>query len=539
MKSNMRRAFVIVTLLVVACAAPEASPSPSPSLSPTAEPTATVELSPPASPSPATLATPALAYVGSRNYRIDDDRFIAYELAITNLADYPAQLFVATELAPCLVIADAASNQPLAELCPLASLVQLAELSFSLPRGQAPPAAAYVELTDRRTGAAVRSGAVAIETVARETPTARPSPTPGADGWIGPELVSTRPYSDISLVVDDGGVAHVATVLNDAIFYVTNETGSWTRERLSRPSGADWDPSIALDDDGSLHVAFTRWPPEDPSYCPPDVADCFGPGPEGVYYSTNSSGSWSEPVPLGRRGGNSPSLVVRAGRVHLAYLGRWVYGELSGPGPVRYLTNGTGAWSDERVGMSYGSPVLRLDSDGVARLAYWDVDEDDEEEVYEPRLWYGVAETPSGSFRLEQLRGVPDAGWLGSLWLDTDGTGAPHLVAEVWSEDGDASHYWSLQDGRWSSPQALLPGDSLRQMKVDGNGAMHLLAADECCLHYLTNRSGAFDRHDLSSRSGWAKDVALDAEGRPHVLFVVSDEDGRSPELWYAIGPAF
>jgi hypothetical protein len=371
------------------------------------------------------------------------------------------------------------------------------------------------------------------------TPSPRPGSTPGVDGWIGPELVSTRPYSDLSLVVDDGGVAHAATVLNDAVFYVTNETGSWTRERLSRPAGFDWDPSIALDDDGSLHVAFTRWPPEDPSYCPPDIADCFGPGPEGVYYSTNSSGSWSEPVPLGRRGGNSPSLVVRAGRVHLAYLGNWVIGELSGPGPVRYLTNSAGAWSDERVGTSYGSPVLRLDPDGVARLAYWDVDDEDEAELYEPRLWYGVANTPAGAFGLEQLSGVPGAGWVGNLWLDLDGTGAPHLVAEVWSESGDASHYWSLLDGTWGPPQALLPGDGLRRMVADADGAMHLLAAEfECCLHYLTNRSGAFDRHDLSTRAGSAGDIALDAEGRPHLLFVVRDDDGRSAELWYAVGPA-
>jgi hypothetical protein len=372
-------------------------------------------------------------------------------------------------------------------------------------------------------------------TSVKPNPTAD-GPTPGPNGWIGPQLISSKAYHNLSLVIDAGGVAHAAAVLNDGIFYVTNASGSWTRERLTRPDGHDDDPSIALDDDGSLWVAFTHWPPEDPDYCPPDMADCFGPGPEGIYLVTNSSGSWSAPELLAAGGSNSPSLKVSNGTVHAAFLGSWVIGELSGPGRVHYLTNSGGEWTSEHLGRAYGGPVLELDREGRSRVAFWDVAEDEEGYLGAARVWYATARTASGDFSLEQLPQSAGANthWLGNLELALDGQDRPHVVGEVWSDTADAIHYWHAGPAGWSEEVEVVSNVEMVALEADAAGAVHLLVSvPDCCLDYVSKRDGSFVGRTLHEAGG-SGDAALDAQGRLHVLFIAGY--GSQRELWYAIG---
>jgi hypothetical protein len=541
-----RRAIValLITLaLLVGCAAPEASPSPTLGTAPTDEPTPTIELSPAASPSPAALATPQLSYVGARNYRIDDDRFTAYELALTNLGDYPAQLFVDQAHSPCLLIGDAASNQPLAELCPLTSLVQLAELSFSLPRGQAPPAAVYVELTDRRSGHTVRSGAMAIETVARATPTARPSPTPGADGWIGPERISTRFYDELSLVIDDQGIAHAVALLNDSIFYLTNQSGSWTRERISRaPSGGiDRQPSIAVDGDGSLHVAFERW-----RIWEPCIDVCVRPERfrnDGIHYLTNVSGSWSVPARIAAMA-MAVEIQVRDGQVHLVFQDDFVTAD-DDNSSVHYSTNASHGWVTERIDAGH-TPQLELDNNGLAHATYREGN----------GIYYARAQAANGSFLIEQVPAAGEPDW---PLLALDGRDRPHLVYSAWHQNEQVGRsYLQVRDGGWLAPQVVLADrGEPTQLIVGDRGAIHLLSIsfeeveDEeedyyeywDDLWYATDRSGAFeDRHLLRSVvydfGPWpSMALAVDPAGRPHILFTASIDYNDPTRLWYAIGP--
>jgi hypothetical protein len=540
-----RRAIValLITLaLLVGCAAPEASPSPTLGTAPTVEPTPTIELSPAASPSPAALATPQLSYVGARNYRIDDDRFTAYELALTNLADYPAQLFVDSAQSPCLLIGDAASNEELAELCPLTSLVQLAELSFSLPRGNAPPAAVYVELTDRRSGHTFRWGLVGIEAVARATPTARPSPTPGPDGWIGPERISTRFYDELSLVVDAQGIAHAAALLDESIFYLTNQPGSWTRERISRaPSGGiDRQPSIAVDSDGSLHVAFERW-----RIWEPCIDVCVRPERfrnDGILYLTNVSGSWSEPARIAAMA-MAVEIQVRDGQVHLVFQDDFVSADDENSS-VHYATNASGRWMTERIGSGH-APRLEVDGRGMAHVAFRTAD----------GIYYGRAQAATGSFALEQVPAAGEPDW---PLLALDGRDRPHLVYSAWHQNEQAGrNYLQVREGGWLEPQVVLADRDATELVVDARGAVHLLslsfeevedeegdyyeAWDD--LWYTTNGSGAFeDRRLLRSVmygfGPWpSMALAVDSAGRPHILFTASIDYDDPTRLWYAIGP--
>jgi hypothetical protein len=376
---------------------------------------------------------------------------------------------------------------------------------------------------------------------ATPSPAQDPSPpaaaTPGADGWLGPDLISTRNYWELSLVVDDAGIAHAAAVLNDGLFYLTNESGSWTRERLTRPDGRDSEPSLALDGDGSLHVAFTRWPPDDPDYCPPDVADCFGPGPEGIFYVTNDSGAWSAPVQLGRAGGTSPSLEMKDGRIHLAYVRGPLYGELGGPAPVRYATNKGGAWSDQRIGDSYSPPQLELSPDGRAHMAFWDHHEDDEGDYWAIRAWYAVADADAGTFSVEELPPVPNPSesWIGDMALALGENAGPHLFASLWSETGSSVHRWVMEGTAWRRVMVQEGDEDALSVDSDALGAVHLMISGGCCTSHVTDRGGQLQTHELASRPG-SGDIAVDATGRPHVLFML--HDGRSSELWYGIGPA-
>lgn len=544
-----RHAVLIVTLaLLVGCAAPEASPSPTLG----AGPTATAELSPAASPSPTALATPTLSYVGPRNYRIDDDRFTAYELALTNLADYPAQLFVDPAQSPCLLIGDAASNAQLAEFCPLESLVQLTELSFSLPRGQAPPAAVYVELLDRRTGATVRSGSVAIEVVAGVSPTpTRPTVTPGADGWIGPERISTRNYGDLSLVIDGNGIAHAAAVLGDGIFYLTNASGSWTRERLTRSGSTrrhymseDRQPRIGIDRDGSLWIIYVHeegW------------LDCLFCTSSETRHLAYRSGRWSEPTTLAYGDDDfiagRASVAVRDGRFHVALDSPYLSDvldcddadDLGDELKLRYRTNASGSWMGDDIAAQGSRPSIVLSTDGRAHVVFSGRGPFDFCDPNASGARYAAATSSAGSFAVETIPGTVA---LDPVAIALDTANRPHIVLAPydWEDGANAeTRHVTRRDGAWSGPELVVSGATPKAIAVDARGVVHIAAAGDAGVFYASNRSGRFEtklllRSAFLMYSNQEVGLALDADGRAHVLFL-GEEAGGTSELWYAVGP--
>lgn len=360
--------------------------------------------------------------------------------------------------------------------------------------------------------------------------TPQTSPTNAPSGWYGPELVVTRGnYRALSLVVDDRGIAHAAASLGRGIVYLTNTTGQWTREALSEPSATgqeDWDPSIAVDTDGSLAIAFVR-----------RACSKMGCAEGQIFLMSNSSGEWSDPEQIAS--GDSPSLQARDGRFHLAYVAAGLRGDVAceSPRPVHYTTNVSGEWTDDRVARHGDNPTLELGSDGRARILFGNY----YCEFLGPEgVYYGTATTGTGSFTLEA---IPDTtsndNRVAGLALDT--ADRPHAIFwRIYDDDDNDSYYVLRREDGWSQPELVIEGIDAMSIGTDGDGAVHILAIGSPGTWYLTNRGGAFqsDQVSVAAPSVWsnAAALAIDPSGRPHLLFSTGGYDDPRPGLWYAVG---
>jgi len=302
---------------------------------------------------------------------------------------------------------------------------------------------------------------------------------------------------------------------------------------VTAPAGRDNQPSIALNADGSVWIAFTRWAPEDPDDCA-GVTDCV-PSPEGVYYVTNKAGQWSEPQPLAPPESNAPSLEVRNGKIHLAYAAGNLCGELCGGSTAHYETDATGSWTDVELGETMSRAELELGSDGSAHVAYWTLQCDDVTFKCRPVIKFSRVAAANGVATNETAwEGEETAAWIFETSLALDSADTPHLVAVVTSEDADVAIYLTRTGGNWIEGEP--PSADVLAAALDSNGSLHLLA---CCASYVTNLSGGYEEVELLSEGGLygaAGDIAVDQQGRPHTMFVTSGRDGTL--LWYAMGPA-
>jgi hypothetical protein len=356
------------------------------------------------------------------------------------------------------------------------------------------------------------------------------TPDPGA--WTEPARVAEAGLDEPSLLVDEDGVAHIAAVREGSVVHLTNRTGEWTEERLSTPPGsglqaqADGQPSIAIDDDGTLAVAFTRWGPD----------DTFGRMPDGVYYTNNRSGGWSQPVLLvdDENGAHSPSLEMRAGRLHLAYVSGVAFDIVSEDMsfPVRYGSAPEGeAWNDVEISANGTEPVLELADDGTPHVLFGD-----EYGLLEGDALRLAVGLPDGTFDVGELDGSSRYGRPYGLLLDGQS------VSAAWSRPGWASSddrwaaYYQWRDGDWSEPQLLMLDGTVRAADIGADGTVHAIGGNLDGIWYARGTAGSFAVVQLSGQVERGSDVAVDADGRPHVVFLISDEGGD--QLWYMTGPA-
>jgi hypothetical protein len=368
-------------------------------------------------------------------------------------------------------------------------------------------------------------------------PTAPPTPLAGPDGWVGPERISTRSYGQLSLVVDDNGTAHAAAELGSGIFYLTNGSGSWTRERLTRApdGGADLEPSIARDHDGTLWLAFTRWSRYDfcVDVCPEPDASLNN----GVYVMSNAGGGWSVPE-RAAASSMSAQIAVRNGRVDIVFEDDWVTAG-DDVSAIHHATNVSGTWTVQHIDDGYG-PTLALDSAGMAHVAFH----------RSGRVFY--AGPSGGGFALRELDTADDAAW---PRLSIDSVDRPHVAYTAWTGDaGSSVMHTALSDGDWSTPTVIARDGLLRQLAAGPGGTVHVVYRvydeehDEWEeLWYAGTHSGAFETRRLirggldvfGPRTSAA--LAIGSDGRPHNLYTANalyfgDELFG---LWYAIGPPY
>jgi hypothetical protein len=342
------------------------------------------------------------------------------------------------------------------------------------------------------------------------------APVAAIAGWSGPTRVSSGVFEEPSLAVDGSGRIHVAmTGPAGSIYYLTNRTGPWTRQRLT--SGNDWAPSIALDDAGHVFVAFHR------------LADCkCTPQPsEGIRIVSNLTGVWTTRVVTTDAGDQNPSLRVRDGRQHVAWM-------RSGSG-IWYRTNAAGPWSaavrliaDAYVSQITGThPSLRVDDAGRLHLVYDAIDEVNPPATNRTGVYYlrGFA---GGAISRQRI--TSRAAWTPVIALDA--SGRPHVA---YSASGVGTYYATRDSaGVWHSSRVTLHDGGV-SIALTPAGRVHLVygESDFRGLVHASNVSGAWAFTRLSS-VGNSGQVRLDAALKARVVYTRTDASSTYNGVYYA-----
>ena len=153
-----------------------------------------------------------------------------------------------------------------------------------------------------------------------------------------------------SVQVDASGKVHIAylrTQTGAGVYYATNASGTWVTQ-LAWAGAARWGPALALDVNGSAHIAITA----DPSTTP-----------NGTYYVTNRTGTWSVTRVVPRETQDRPAIAVTSGgKVHI------VAGAFQAGGAGNELvhaTNASGSWVVSQLTDSPDfSPSAAVDGSG-------------------------------------------------------------------------------------------------------------------------------------------------------------------------------
>ncbi len=200
------------------------------------------------------------------------------------------------------------------------------------------------------------------------------APAAAAPGWSEPaRVVAALEPSAPSVVVDANFALHVAyhegyLDAPPGVFYATNASGAWRKERVTTGGDGYARPSIALDGHGNVFIAFALLTCPDPS--------CEG-GTSRIHVATNKSGSWVTKPRTSGPADLAPSLVVRGGKLHVAFQRRTFPDFLGAASSgIWYATNEGGSWSATQVASAEGRcyldqfPSLALDAAGRAHIAY-------------------------------------------------------------------------------------------------------------------------------------------------------------------------
>ncbi len=354
----------------------------------------------------------------------------------------------------------------------------------------------------------------------------------------------------------------MAATWDDGAFYLTNASGSWTRERLtSAPTGGfvdglskyDGDPSIVIRDDGSLAIAFTRY---DGLQC---AFGCVPVDPQGIFLVTNRSGSWSEAVPIIEGRVQEPSLQATEGRLHLAYSRG---GDEDRTVEYAHSADDVDSWTIETVGEGE-TPTLRMGRDGFARISFRvRYLGDDPANFYGFRNLYYAAQADSGEFVVERVPGdwrvytqpLLTLGVTDEPQIVFFNRGDPTKSSNVLGDCGALSIRRTA--GTWSDASVVFPeGESCALMAAgvatDSDGTLHVISKHNLTsmgVWYANDAGGEFRAqqfrdlgdHSISDIPDGDSAIAIDDSGRPHVLFVVSEFSPPRGDRgwWYGIGPA-
>ena len=311
-------------------------------------------------------------------------------------------------------------------------------------------------------------------------------------------LGGEHPYG-ISLALDDDGHRHIAASARDgALLYATDRSGSWVTTRVldgpAEPLAWAWvAPSIAVDTDGSVHIAVVR----------ATVADTPG-STNGISYVTDKgrpAGDFGPRTRITGAGMTSPSLRVVQGVRYLAYA-RCACTPGDRTAPLYFRTDRSGSWQTELIDDWAMQPSLRVASDGRAQIVYGD----------RKGLRYTKARTRVGNFSSPAR--IPGSFKGGEPSLALDSSNRPHLS---WAANGrdQVVLYARLVNGAWSAPRQLGPG-RLTALSMDAQDRPHVVFARDDQGGKLVHRwrAGGTWRRSTISQGEDISSLAIRAFGR-------------------------
>ena len=183
--------------------------------------------------------------------------------------------------------------------------------------------------------------------------------------WTNSTLWGWRAYPDqipyrTGLVVDSKGAIHLIYDFSHFLRYITNETGSWTREWLDGIEDSDQNPSLSVDSAGRTHLAFL-------GYVAKNGTTLIR---QSLVHAVHEPSGWSFEAAAAWDGGypsSTASTMDSRGRVHVTVV--------DGTSGVVYVTNADGGWSTSTIdgGGAVGlGASIAVDSHGRPHVSYAD-----------------------------------------------------------------------------------------------------------------------------------------------------------------------
>jgi len=280
-----------------------------------------------------------------------------------------------------------------------------------------------------------------------------------AGTWAAEQRLLDAATYRASVAVDSAGKVHVAAGVMDGfntvngVKWISNQSGSWA----ANPIGGDLAayPSIALDPTGKVGIAYLE----------------YSAAPIGIYVALESGGgfittmirSFSDEA----GGGNIAHVVDGNGHSHVAVARGWAS---SSPG-VYYATNSTGTWVFTKVAHGWpGAVAIALDATGRPHMAFTQWPQEQAGPFVEARVGYAVRTAGSWTVKTVTKEDFGDgvaialdsSGTPGILWANGAGTRLRHARP--------AGTGWTI-DNAYSGP-----GTQIREMAAlfDPAGVMHV-----------------------------------------------------------------
>ena len=312
--------------------------------------------------------------------------------------------------------------------------------------------------------------------------------------------VTIAQEDDVAFTVDSNGYIHIAYSKNAPQLWYLNNEGGWGEDNTNKISiggGDTHNLSLIIDRNDELHAAFIKGNPA--SMCrvqysrtydgewlssPIEVNDSINPPPsqpsiavdsttvphivwvenDSIYYSNDTSGTWSPAVQLkNTANATSPLLGIDSGDVkHLVFIeNKTVY----------YMNTSTGDWSaPAHVGNSTNATgtAMVIDQGDHAHLAW----AENGTTVY-------YSNNAGGSW--SQKDSVCTGTAVSDLSIATDYSANAHIT---WVDNGYV-YYSHNAAGEWSAPVKLGDGSALYpSIATDASGNVHVVWCEGKTLYY-------------------------------------------------------